>query len=867
MKRILPIIKQAVLLVTIVFCSNTTIAQEIPFNCDFSAYLFQNNDVYAIDLASGNSILVASDVTSGNINGTGYNPKDGYIWGYLSSPSKSIVRIGKNFTANVFTIPELPDGNKYVGDVSAAGIYYFKAGGSTFYKVDLDPNSVTYTQYLGSFELSQSINVHDWAFNALDGNLYTVEQNTNILYRINPDTGLVVNLGVVPILNGKAYTYGAVYFDLSGSFYVSANQTGTVYIIREVKDLDGTIAMNSNLFAYGPSSSSNDGARCPTAPVPQEICDNGVDDDGDGLIDCEDPSCSGYASCPDLEPVISGGNDGGLESNNRLSEKINKRNFERVKTAYKFQTAKAKRVTKSVKYARKTVASSLKEYIPFGVIHEDAVIESTPTDLLAITNASEVYAVDYLKNDKTIASILALKTDNGVYEHTKFICDRLLGAQIISVSTLNIEEQQFIKTIIKNADNSIEYVLSLSAKTSNSGANFAIESHWNLDKYEKNVGFLNFQIWTNSIDDLFRLGQQVVQLINTQKQITSYTLSNPPTVFVRKGKYTNGKLDLQVVNTNATSKVVFDAGLRKTETSEEIKINSEIDLEKKYISDIVIPTGNLFDIGFRIGDGIATPDDLFMSDGPWGVDAAASGTVVSAYTVSPNNIPFGEANLPVERNLSLSATTSTYIAAYRAMTPRFKAVDLSAYKSIQLKAKGTGKLEIILVKNSIENWEEQYKTTIELTADLQDFFIPFSTFIGAKGVPFVLDDIKTVVFKMPVLDSKLTNKEMDLQAVQFSKEATLSVTDYQTNNPVSDFYVTPNPVTSKSVLYFTVKEPEKLSLTIYDTTGKTVSKINVDAQAGQNQVVLSKTNLNSGLYFCKLNSKQVSYKALKILIE
>ena len=185
----------------------------------------------------------------------------------------------------------------------------------------------------------------------------------------------------------------------------------------------------------------------------------------------------------------------------------------------------------------------MRDFIPFGSIREDGVVESTPSDLLAITNASEVYSVDYLKNNVTIASILALKTDKGVYEHTKFICDRLLGAQIISVSTIDINEQPFIKTIIKNADNTVEYVLSLSIKEANGATNYAVESHWNLDKYEQNVSFYNFQIWTNSIDDLYSLGAQVVNLINTKKEISSYMLSQPPTVFVKKGKYINGNLE------------------------------------------------------------------------------------------------------------------------------------------------------------------------------------------------------------------------------------------------------------------------------------------------------------------------------------
>jgi hypothetical protein len=65
----------------------------IPFDNDSSAYLFQNNDVFSIDLASGNSYEIATDITTGNINATGYNPADGYIWGSLSSPEKKIVLV------------------------------------------------------------------------------------------------------------------------------------------------------------------------------------------------------------------------------------------------------------------------------------------------------------------------------------------------------------------------------------------------------------------------------------------------------------------------------------------------------------------------------------------------------------------------------------------------------------------------------------------------------------------------------------------------------------------------------------------------------------------------------------------------------
>ncbi|NMH88728.1 T9SS type A sorting domain-containing protein [Flavivirga algicola] len=856
------------ILLLLVFVYVNVYTQDIPFNCDYNAYLFQYNDVYAIDLASGNSYTVATDVTEGSINAAAYNPADGFIWGSLSYPAKSIVRIGKDFSTLTFYVDELPSGNRYVGDVSAEGVYYLKGGGTTYYTIDVNPDSDNYGGYMATNNLSKSLSIHDWAFNAVDNKLYTVEKKTNILYRIDADNGIIESLGEVPILSGLNYTYGAVYFDASGRFYVSANQTGTIYVIQNVQDLDSSSSMESNLFAFGPSSSQNDGARCPTAPVPQEDCTNGIDDDDDGLIDCEDPSCSGYAACPVIEAPTSSGNSGGLESNNRLSEQINKRNFNRAKNNYKFDKVSAKRFVKSAKYGKKTGKNGLQlsDLVPLEVLNEDRAIESSPSDLLNITNATDVYSVDYMKAGEAVASILILKTDKGVYEHTKYICDRLLGAELISVSTIEIKEQKFIKALIKNIDGSLEFVLSLSAKPINSGANFGIESHWNLDKYEDNVPFYNFQIWSNSLDDLLQLGEEVVRLLDVQKPVISYNNSAPPTVFVRKGKYHHGKLDLQIVNTNRSEAVAFDGGLRTTETKTVEYVSSTIDLYGNYITDVEVNAGNLFDIGFRIGDGIQTPDDLFMSDGPWGYDDAASSTMVTAYNVKPNEEAFDGDEFPIERNIELVANTKEYIAAYRALTPKFNPVDLSNYNSFQFKAKGTGTLIIRLVKESIANWEEQYQTSIALTNTLQDYSVPFSEFTSINGYDFEKHDVTSIVFTMLAETGEVETKEMTLQQLRFSISNTLSV---ESLNGVESYkaWASPNPMGSGTTIHFTSQNSEPIELLLYNQLGSLVKKTIYRAVTGKNEIKLGRKGLMSGIYFCNVKSKTTTYKTIKLLVK
>lgn len=825
-------------------------AQDVPFNCDYSAYLFQYNDVYAIDLASGSSYQVATDITAGSINAAGYNPADGFIWGSLSSPSKSIVRIGANFETTIFYIDELPLSNRYIGDVSMDGIYYLKGGGSTYYMIDLHPESANYGEYIATGNLSQGLSIHDWAFNAVDGYLYAVEKNTNKLYRINPENGIVTSLGEVPILSGLNYTYGAVYFDVTGRFYVSSNQTGTIYAIQNVQDLDGTNSIDSNLFAFGPSSASNDGARCPTAPVPQEICDNGIDDDGDGLIDCEDPSCSGYGNCDVIDPEAKGANDGGLESNNRLSQAINQRNYNRAKSNHRFDKATAPRIEKTENYAQRntTNAITLEDFVPLQIIGEDAVLNATPEDLVNITNATEVLGVDYIRNENTVASLLALKTENGVYEHTKYICDRLLGAELLSVSTMTIEEHQFIRALVKNTDGSPEFVLGLSAKMSEDETNFRVDSHWNLDAYEADATYYNFQIWANSVDDLYLLGKEVLALLEVEKPITGYELSPPPTVFVKKGTYYNGALDLVIMNTNQTEEITFDAGLRATETSTTETMSTTLNLNGDYISYQEIAVGPLFDIGFRIGDGLNIADDLFLSDGPWGVDDSQPNTTIDAYDITENNTSYEENEFPVARNVHLEATTDTYVGVYRALTPRFMPVDVTDYNSFKFAASGTGTLEITFVRASIDNWEEQYSTTVQLTDTLEEYMVSIE---AAQ-----LEDVVTLVFTMVSEDGSMQTKEMNLEEARFTTEETLgveTVSSLQTTS-IQNY---PNPFSSSTTLQLPTPM-HSVQITVVDMLGRIVDQQLLEASGG-NSVQYHPRQLAPGIYSYTLTDHTHTY--------
>ncbi len=842
-------------------------AQELPFNCDFNAYLFQYNDVYALDLASGRSYEVATDVTPGSINAAAYNPTDGYIWGSLSSPAKTIVRIGKDFQTTTFTFEDLPNSNRYVGDISTAGIYYLKGGGTTYYAIDLNPESNTYLTFLQNLILSKNISIHDWAFNAVDGMLYTVEKGSNHLYRINAATGNVEDLGEVPILEGFNYTYGAVYFDVEGNFYVSANQTGTVYIINNVQDVLNE-SMNSNLFAFGPSSSSNDGARCPTAPVPQEDCANGTDDDGDGLIDCDDPACSGVSNCPKLTQT-SGANNGGLESNDRLASLISNRNYNRAKKNYSFNKTVARSITKADVQIAKTKPNphsiTLSALVPLEVIGETRTIESSPEDLLDLTNASDIFTVDYLSDNETIGALMVIKTDNKVYEHSKFICDRFLGAELLSVSKIQLREKDFIKSVIKQADGTIEFALTFSARVNASDA-FTIESHWNIDKFEPNVGYYNFQIWANSLDDVLSLGEEVLNLLEENAPIVDYKASNPPPVFVRKANYKNGQVRMEIVNNDFTEEVFMQGGIKKTETSD-TDLFTQTRTLTTYIEEVEVATGALFDFGFRLSPSNGkTPDDLFVADAPWGLDNSAVGNTVEQYDIVPNNQLYTGDGYRVERNVILKGETKDYIGVYRAMNPRFKAVDLSEYRSLSFNASGTGTMKITLVKPGIDAWEDQYSTMIALNQEEKAYHILAEEFKDLNSVSTDFANIKVLVFTLTSKNGTVETKVLNLSDITFSNDMPSS--DFVLED-TKETLVLPNPIENEGVLYYYADTADAFEFNIYSLDGKQMSSHQLigTSVVGQNELTIAKNKLPSGLYIYQLKQGSSTYKSGKLVIK
>ena len=251
---------------SLLFCSQAVLADA--FNeCPSRAFLTQDAvaKTYGVNLVTGDYGLLQDDMgTKSKVNATGFNPNDQYLYGWGYEKHKP-VRIHSDFTVEYLDVESISGSlDFYVGDVSlTSNTYYVYRRGEAdgLFGIPLDSGK---DDYLKMFRVidgkTLNLNIFDMAFHPSDGYAYAVDRD-GMLHKIDAVSGDSKEMGNV----GYSGVFGAVYFDVDANLYLSSNRDGNVYKVA----VDSG-SYRAELFAIGPSSSINDGARCALAPVVDE---------------------------------------------------------------------------------------------------------------------------------------------------------------------------------------------------------------------------------------------------------------------------------------------------------------------------------------------------------------------------------------------------------------------------------------------------------------------------------------------------------------------------------------------------------------------------------------------------------------------
>lgn len=235
-----------------------------PFTeCPTEAFLVQDKlaNLYGVQLATGFYEKISpADWNQQKMNALAFSIHDRYLYAF-NYYYGTIVRIGADFGVEPISLSNLPNKGFYVGDISVLenAYYLYRPGGSFgLFRVSLDESSDDYLQ-MENIVSGTTLNlaIYDLAFHPDNGFAYAVDRWGN-LWKIDVQAGTSVKLSNV----GESGTFGAVYFDVTGNLYISRNNDGNIFRVNT--NWDYPVA---EFFAYGPSSSNNDGARCALAPI------------------------------------------------------------------------------------------------------------------------------------------------------------------------------------------------------------------------------------------------------------------------------------------------------------------------------------------------------------------------------------------------------------------------------------------------------------------------------------------------------------------------------------------------------------------------------------------------------------------------
>ena len=164
-----------------------------------------------------------------------------------------------------------PDGNLYVASKNTDQILRFDGVTGAFLDTFITANTGT-------------VNAPEDLIFGPDGNLYVTSRYSDQVKRYNGTTGTFID-HFVTYQSGGLQDPADLSFGADGHLYVGS-QSNNIGILR----YDGTTGAFMDVFANGLTIPNG----LLFAPVPNcgiEICDNGIDDDGDGLIDCDDSDC------------------------------------------------------------------------------------------------------------------------------------------------------------------------------------------------------------------------------------------------------------------------------------------------------------------------------------------------------------------------------------------------------------------------------------------------------------------------------------------------------------------------------------------------------------------------------------------------
>ncbi|MDX6183056.1 DUF4114 domain-containing protein [Flavobacterium sp. Fl-77] len=564
---------------------------------------------------------------------------------------------------------------------------------------------------------------------------------------------------------------------------------------------------------------------------------------------------------------VSSGNNGGLESNGDLATLIAKRNFIRTKTnSFDDKKITQKKFVKSLNNDKISSSSfDFSTIIPnTGMFGTETTSVSSPSDLVGITNAKQVYSVDYYQGENRLAAVLATATTGSIYSHSKAICDRLNNSSLEDIRTIDLNGYEIIMAKLKRANGLIEYALNFSIQ--DLGTEKKLHSYWNIDQYPAG-DYLNFQVWGSSMGQICSITNVMLAKFKEQGTLISPVVTNRiPSVFVKKGSYKNGKLALTLINKSGSSTIDLQGNKKVTEVSNFDFVSKNITLTGSYEQNIQLDLERLFDVGLSIlGNKSKQIDALYLADGPWGLDYSKTETKVSNFNIDNiSNSDFSTDQYAIERNVSVAGTIYGTLNVFRNILPGELAFDASSYSTVGFTISNSLPVEVVLVTESTIDWNNRLRFKIPANTSVTEVNILLENFTNPLGQKYNNEKVKGLVFSLQGDYQAFQSFATNISKVAFKNSGTLSITELK-NEIIAKIYNYPNPCTTVTTIVLP-KAIEYANIKIIDMNGRIITNKNYNAIASTNEIAITLENTSKGIYILKVTTKENETFQTKLIV-
>ncbi|MFY7964605.1 MAG: hypothetical protein ACOVO1_06890, partial [Chitinophagaceae bacterium] len=299
----------------------------------------------------------------------------------------------------------------------------------------------------------------------------------------------------------------------------------------------------------------------------------------------------------------------------------------------------------------------LSDLVPAAVANTDNAYVSTPTDLVNFTNAVEVLAIDYTKGSSTKAVAFGTKTLGDVYSHTKPICDRLKGAQLMEVKTINVNGYNVIAYKVQQCSGEVEYAMNLSAGTASNRGSISLQSNWFTDSYVQDEQLYNFQLWAVSYDMVKSMAIDIINKLQANGTVNAVTATDLPKAYVTAGNRKAGTVSLTINNNTTATTGYVELREKANETAQEVVKQVPVNITANNTSNVSIDVKDSYEATISLYINNNKTDMLYLNDGTWALDYNKNNTTIQQYNVTNdlNSLTPNSEEYRLLRNVNFSA--------------------------------------------------------------------------------------------------------------------------------------------------------------------------------------------------------------------